>query len=320
MPEYYTDGKFPVNLPEETLLQEIGNRIVKGEDQKLFRFLRSYMTQYSNLLQSVDLYKDGIGKVEWIQHMGDELTIINSAKVSYGNEDFEMTPRNLRLMDRMLKHKHTSVFEHNFITFRFIVPIFVRSQHHRHRTWSYNEISRRYTAKDLKFYFPKEMRAQAVKNKQGSRRWFNPIGEYALSRMNATDAVGWHTRASLKVFETLLKSGVAREMARIVLPQNQYTEYWGTVNLNNLFKFLVLRMDPHSQWEMQQVAHACFLIGKSLFPSPFEFFEKFLIEEDIPYPHITELEDWTHCTDFKLTYRGEVYDRKNLIFEGKNDE
>ena len=109
-------------------------------------------------------------------------------------------------------------------------------------------------------------------------------------------------------------------MARIVLPQNQYTEYWGTVNLNNLFKFLVLRLDPHSQWEMQQVAHACFLIGKSLFPSPFEFFEKFLIEEDIPYPHITELEDWTHCTDFKLTYRGEVYDRKNLIFEGKNDE
>ena len=116
----------------------------------------------------IELFGDGIGKVQYIEHMGSDLTIVNSARVSFGNSKEELDQKDRRLINYLVRHKHTSTFEHNVMTFKFTVPLFIRSQHHRHRTWSYNEISRRYTDKDLRFYEPKEFRSQHKSNRQAS--------------------------------------------------------------------------------------------------------------------------------------------------------
>jgi thymidylate synthase (FAD) len=91
----------------------------------------------------IDLYGDGIGSVDLVDHMGTDLTIVNSARVSFGKHKEKIDEKDEKLINYLVEHRHTSTFEHNLITFRFTVPLFVRSQHHRHRTWSYNEISRR---------------------------------------------------------------------------------------------------------------------------------------------------------------------------------
>ncbi len=151
-----------------------------------------------------------------------------------------------------------------------MVPLFIRSQHHRHRTWSYNEISRRYTDLDLRFYEPSEFRTQHKSNRQASNvnESFNPlINPKGISGGNHADyLVKSHNKESMRLYNKLLEAGICREQARGVLPQNLYTEYYGTVNLNNLMKFIDLRSHEGAQWEIQQVAKACLEIAESLFP------------------------------------------------------
>ena len=98
------------------------------------------------------LYGDNIGKVELVQHMGEDITVVNSARVSFGVQKEELDSKDEKLINYLIKHKHTSTLEHNIATFRIKVPLFVRSQHHRHRTWSYNEISRRYSNRAFAYY------------------------------------------------------------------------------------------------------------------------------------------------------------------------
>ena len=106
----------------------------------------------------VDLFGDNKGSVEYITHMGSDLTIVNAARVSFGAEKEHLDEKDIKLINYLMQHNHTIPFEHCSITFRFVVPLFIRSKHHRHRTWAYNEISRRYTSVDMKFYSPKEFR------------------------------------------------------------------------------------------------------------------------------------------------------------------
>ena len=221
------------------------------------------------MTKSIELYGDGIGKVEYVEHMGSDLTIVNSARVSFGVHKEELDERDIKLIKYLIKHKHTSTLEHNFITFRFKVPLFIRSQHHRHRTWSYNEISRRYTDVNLEFYQPTEFRTQHKSNRQASNdERIDPV----LMRfedggiLTAAGALRSHHEKSLGLYHELLESGVCREQARGVLPQNLYTEYYGTTNLNNLMKFIGLRMHDGAQWEIQQVAQACLDIAEELYP------------------------------------------------------
>ena len=221
------------------------------------------------MTKSIELYGDGIGKVEYVEHMGSDLTIVNSARVSFGVHKEELDERDIKLIKYLIKHKHTSTLEHNFITFRFKVPLFIRSQHHRHRTWSYNEISRRYTDINLEFYQPTELRTQHKSNRQASNdERIDPV----LMRfedggtLTAAGALRSHHERSLTLYHELLESGVCREQARGVLPQNLYTEYYGTTNLNNLMKFIGLRMHEGAQWEIQLVAQACLDIAEELYP------------------------------------------------------
>ena len=220
-------------------------------------------------MQSVDIYGDGIGKVEYVEHMGSDLSIVNSARVSFGKHKEELDDKDKKLIKYLINHKHTSTLEHCLVTFRFKVPLFIRSQHHRHRTWSYNEISRRYTEENLEFYEPKTFRTQHKSNRQASNvDELDPImGYFEDGGPNyASSVIRSHHRNCVSLYNNLMDKGVCREQARGVLPQNLYTEYYGTVNLNNLIKFVELRTHDGAQWEIQQVASACLSIAENLWP------------------------------------------------------
>ena len=155
------------------------------------------------------LYDDNIGKVELVQFMGEDITIVNSARVSFGVQKDELDSKDEKLINYLIKHKHTSTLEHNIATFRIKVPLFVRSQHHRHRTWSYNEISRRYTDVNLEFYETEMLRTQHKSNRQASEReeTFNP--EISIDTemcsvpmiKNASEIIKMHHRESIKLFD-----------------------------------------------------------------------------------------------------------------------
>ena len=244
--------------------------------------------------KTIDLYNDGIGRVDYVNHMGDDLTIVNAARVSFGVEKEALDGKDKKLINYLIKHRHTSTLEHNLITFRFCVPLYVRSQHHRHRTWSYNEISRRYTDVNINFYEPQEFRTQHKSNRQASNAeelidpsmeavfQVQPSGYQAyISEKTASQLVKEHHHVSLKLFNSLIEAGVCREQARGVLPQNMYTEYYGTTSLHNAFNFCRLRLHEGAQWEIQKVAEAMVHIMKDLWPVTVESWINNLSDEEL---------------------------------------
>tara|TARA_R110001592_G_scaffold205242_2_gene455709 strand:+ start:240 stop:971 length:732 start_codon:yes stop_codon:yes gene_type:complete len=225
--------------------------------------------------KSIKIYDDNVGCVDYVDHMGSDLTIVNSARVSFGVQKSSLDGRDKRLISYLVKHRHTSTFEHNVVTFKFTVPLFVRSQHHRHRTWSYNEISRRYTDKGLKFYTPNRFRTQHESNRQASNAdnlidpQLYPTEHFNIVPSNTLRVSGFlkdYCINAVEYFNKMIKAGICREQARMILPQNLYTEYYGTVNLNNLLKFIDLRTHEGAQWEIQKAAEACLEIATDLWP------------------------------------------------------
>ena len=221
----------------------------------------------------IDLFGDGIGSVEYVSHNGDDVMFVNAARVSFGAHKEKIDDKDIKLIRYLINHNHTSPFEHCSITFRFVVPLFIRSQHHRHRTWSYNEISRRYTSVDMQFYEPESFRTQHKSNRQASNdELINPDMNDFVNRplpvppYRASEAVSNHNTRSLGLYNQLIDKGICREQARGVLPQNLYTQYYGTVDIHNLLKFIDLRMHEGAQWEIQQVAKACLEIVSNFFP------------------------------------------------------
>ena len=221
------------------------------------------------------LYNDNIGSIQLVDHMGEDIKVVNSARVSFGVHKEELDTKDEKLINYLIKHKHTSTLEHNFATFRIKVPLFVRSQHHRHRTWSYNEISRRYTEVNLEFYEPKTFRTQHTSNRQASNLdEIDPFVVYDKLATKASEHINLHHNRSIKLFESLIESGVCREQARGVLPQNLYTEYYATANLNNILKFISLRTHEGAQWEIQQVANKMLEIIEVLWPVTVKSYKK----------------------------------------------
>ena len=193
---------------------------------------------------------DGQGWVGLIDCLGTETTIVNAARVSFGKIKKEMDERDVGLLNYLIENRHTSPLEHIVFTFSVHCPLFVRGQWHRHRTWSYNEISRRYTEIDMEFYTPSKLRRQATNNRQAS--YEDPDFDDAALRGEIAE----HNRRSLELYEHLLASGVCREQARGVLPQNMMVTFWGTVDLSNLLHFLELRDSDHAQEEIREYAQA----------------------------------------------------------------
>ncbi len=209
----------------------------------------------------------GQGWVGLVQTMGNETTIINAARVSFGKFIEKMTGKDIFLLKYLIENKHTSPLEH--VTFSFIVhcPLFVRSQWHRHRTWSYNEISRRYTEVDMQFYIPPTVRMQSKDNRQASIDAMDKKTQEA-----AIEIIRNQNYQALEIYDNLLDMGVCREQARGVLSQNLMTTFWATVNLSNLAHFLDLRDHEGAQWEIRQYAQAIKKLIKPQFPNVAEIY------------------------------------------------
>jgi len=233
----------------------------------------------SDYKKTIYLYGDNIGRVDYVDHVGSDLTVVNSARASFGVEREDLDDKDKKLIKYLVEHKHTSTLEHCFISFRMVVPLFIRSQHHRHRTWSYNEISRRYTEVNLELYEPEEFRTQHKSNRQASNdELINPA---LHSGIRARTAVILHHIESVELFNQMVEAGVCREQARGVLPQNLYSTYWASTNLNNLMKFIGLRLHDGAQWEIQQVAKACLEIAKDLYPITTQAFIDCMDDEEL---------------------------------------
>jgi len=209
----------------------------------------------------------GQGWVGLIDHLGSETTIVNAARVSFGRLKDKMDYRDITLLEYLIENKHTSPLEHVVFTFSVHCPLFVRGQWHRHRTWSFNEISRRYTEVDLEFYTPPGIRAQSENNRQAS------VANSTLDRPELKQKISDHNMQSLALYEELLAAGVCREQARGVLPQNMMVTFWGTVDLNNLLHFLDLRDSEHAQWEIREYAAAIKKLIKPIIPNVAKYFE-----------------------------------------------
>ncbi|MEA4862440.1 MAG: FAD-dependent thymidylate synthase [Victivallaceae bacterium] len=211
---------------------------------------------------------DGQGWVGLIDHLGSEATLVNAARVSFGKLKKDMDDRDVTLLEYLIANKHTSPLEHMVFTFSVHCPLFVRGQWHRHRTWSYNEISRRYTEVDVECYSPAKLRMQAENNRQAS------VDAPDFDDTALVAEIRKHNDMSIKLYEHLLASGVCREQARGVLPQNMMVTFWGTVDLNNLLHFLELRDSDHAQWEIREYAVAIKKLIRPLVPNVAAYFER----------------------------------------------
>lgn len=186
-----------------------------------------------------------------------------AARVSFANDQQEHTQeQDEKLINYLAQHEHLTPFEYQHATLMIECPLFIRSQIHRHRTFSYNEISRRYTSDDLDFWIPSEWHKQAIKNKQGSDGNFDQESNVFFSGLYKTQC-----HASVITYNKLLKEGVAREQARSILPQSLMTRFYMGGNLRNWSHFLKLRLDSHAQYEIQIIAQKCDDILRDLWPA-----------------------------------------------------
>ena len=210
---------------------------------------------------------DGQGWVGLIDHLGSEATIVNAARVSFGKLKTEIDSRDEALIRYLIANKHTSPLEHLVFTFSVHCPLFVRGQWHRHRTWSYNEISRRYTEIDMECFTPGRLRRQSDNNRQAS------FVDENFQAPELVEAIREHNRTSIELYDRLLAAGVCREQARGVLSQNMMVTFWGTVDLSNLIHFLELRDSEHAQWEIREYAKAIKKLIKPVVPHVAEYYE-----------------------------------------------
>lgn len=206
------------------------------------------------------------GFVKLVDFMGGDLRAVNSARVSFGGQS-KGEDKDKLLIKYLMENKHLSPFEHSCFQFHIKCPIFVARQWMRHRIASYNEISARYTEVKDEFYIPKAFRGQDNNNKQGS------VQDGSLNNAELLKIYEESIEASYNAYQKLLKAGVAREMARGLLPVSQYTQFYWTVNARSLFNFISLRADEHAQYEIRVYAKAIAKIVEEKMPSSWQAFE-----------------------------------------------
>jgi thymidylate synthase (FAD) len=197
-----------------------------------------------------------------------DFAIAQAARVSYGDGTKQVT-EDRDLIRYLYRHKHTTPFEMIEFKFHCAMPIFIARQWIRHRTANVNEYSARYSIVKDKFFIPNadELRKQSTVNKQSSEGAIESIdaGTF-LARLET------HCSEAYSDYEQALAGGMGRELARIGLPLNVYTEWYWKIDLHNLFHFLALRMDSHAQKEIRDYANAMFELIQPIVPVACEAF------------------------------------------------
>jgi thymidylate synthase (FAD) len=220
------------------------------------------------------------GSIELLDHMGNDLTTVEAARVSFLKGATEMSDRERRLIRYLAEHEHTSPFRHAMLMFRFKAPLFVARQLWKHivgitpefdlednlssfsggfKDTGWNEASGRYVELQEEFYVPDRWRAQSASNKQGSA---GDIQEQAA----AADVYAEGLRQAYAAYRHLRELGVAKEQARVILPQSIYTHWIWTGSLQAFLHVVELRAKPDAQYETQQYGEAVRAILQEIFP------------------------------------------------------
>jgi thymidylate synthase (FAD) len=218
----------------------------------------------------------GNGHVEYVDHMGNDLTVVNSARVSFNKEsDWDSEPhwsgarehklgeKDQKLVGYLAKHGHWTPFAHPQITLRIKAPISIRTQFFKHKQgFVENEVSRRYVTDVPDFYRPNWRTAPTGGAKQGSEDFVVDGFDRGMMDRDYHEAV----QLCIKRYESLIAKGIAPEQARFVLPQGVHTEWWWTGSLAAYARVYTQRSDPHAQWEIRQYADAISQIIAPRFP------------------------------------------------------
>lgn len=207
---------------------------------------------------------DGIGAVELCGVFGDDLTVVNAARVSFAKEASEFKEGDAKLIRYLAKHNHNSPFFHPQVRLRLKMPIFVAREWFRHVVgFSRNEVSRRYVDSAPECYIPigEHIRARDSNKKQGSK------SEPVTNKEYARECISELTYSALETYNVLLETGVAPEVARMVLPQSMYTEFIETASLYAYARLCSLRLGADAQWEIRQYAQAVSVLLEKAFPA-----------------------------------------------------
>lgn len=219
------------------------------------------------------------GFVRVIDYMGDDAAIVQAARVSYGKGTKKVS-EDKGLINYLMRHWHSTPFEMCEIKFHVKLPMFVARQWIRHRTANVNEYSARYSILDKEFYIPRieDLNPQSKKNHQGRSNEVLSAEEAArVLDILKTDAEQCYAH-----YEELMasdegqpdKKGIARELARMNLTMNYYTQWYWKIDLHNLMHFLMLRADPHAQYEIRAYAEVMLEMVKAWVPFAYEAFEE----------------------------------------------
>lgn len=222
------------------------------------------------------------GFVKLIDTFGDELTVVNTARVSFGIHKDALDEKDIKLLHYLVRNNHTSPFRGVMFRFHVKAPLFVKQQIYKHVVGSewfaptstqlhgWNEMSGRY-CKMTDIYFPKEWRKQSTNSKQGSEGIIE-------SSDNINNKYNELVQNILSLYNELCESNVAKEQARIILPQSLYTECIWTVSFQGIMNFLVLRLDEHSQWETRQYAEAISKLVQKQLPVLFSIWKEHYLD------------------------------------------
>jgi thymidylate synthase (FAD) len=196
---------------------------------------------------------DGLGSIEVLEVFGNDLTVVNAARVSFAKESTEFTNKDAGLINYLAKHHHESPFFHPQIRLRLKMPLFVAREWFRHTVgFSRNEVSRRYVDSDPELWtpLPEGLRTRDPKLKQGSKEEPVPDADAIVEEIRAAN------NESLRFYKSLLERQVAPEIARAILPQGMITEFIETASLAAYARLWKLRTDPGAQREIQAYARA----------------------------------------------------------------
>ena len=220
------------------------------------------------------------GYIEVVDSLGDDLTPVNAARVSFGGRSNEFTDKDKRLSKFLIKHKHFSPFRHQHVMMIIKAPEFVMRQWYKHvvgiettsnsstKDHAWNEISGRYVEVE-DFYYPEIWRKQSEDNKQASA---GQLDELQQKRM--TLCYSDYMKSVEHTYDKMISAGMAKEQARIVLPLSQYTQVWWTASFQSIMNFIELRDEPTAQVEIQEYARALKKIMLEVFPETTKLWEE----------------------------------------------
>lgn len=233
----------------------------------------NFMEKNEELLKRIDCLDKGF--VRLVDYMGTDDSIVQAARVSYGNGT-KSVRADRELIRYLMRHRHTSPFEMVEFKFHVKLPIFVARQWIRHRTANVNEYSGRYSEMKDEFYIPDidQIRTQNSVNRQGRSDSILPDNQ----AQEINEMLSNTQKQLFEEYKSMLDMDIARELARINLPLSTYTEWYWKIDLHNLLHFLKLRLDFHAQYEIRIYADKMAELIKPIVPMTYEAFEDYILE------------------------------------------